>query len=111
MKKCKFMDLVVLLLLAAGCASAPSVTDQPALPTETAEPTPAGSAEPYFGEALPGPTPLVSRRTFLTYEFHSPPIFSPDGREVFWSEMEHSGRPDVYENRKWRVDRTGARSL
>jgi len=90
MKTYTWLGLMVILLLAAGCAQAPSEPVQATMPIEPPEPTSAGSAEPYFGEAMPGDTPARFAAYIFAHEFHSPPIFSPDGREVFWSEMEQS---------------------
>jgi hypothetical protein len=46
---------------------------------------------PYLGETLPGATPSRFAPQILTLEFHSSPVFSPSGDEVFWSEMDGGG--------------------
>lgn len=90
MKTHTYIGLLLLLLLTTGCGLAPAEPAQPITATEPSESMPAGSAEPYFGEPMPGASPVRFAIHIFTHEFHSPPIFSPDGREVFWSEMEQS---------------------
>ncbi len=46
---------------------------------------------PYFGQSPPGSVPLPFAPEIFTLELHSSPVFSPDGREVFWSEMDGGG--------------------
>ena len=50
----------------------------------------------YFN--LPFPSTTVTRfaRNIFTEEFHAPPIFSPDGREVYWSLMSTVQRNILY---------------
>ncbi len=43
---------------------------------------------PYLGQTLPGMQPVRFAPSIFTEEFHAPPIFSPDGTEVFWSLMD-----------------------
>ena len=49
---------------------------------------------PYFN--LPFPSTTVTRfaPNIFTQEFHAPPIFSPDGTEVYWNSIE-SGYPHI----------------
>jgi len=59
---------------------------------------------PYFN--LPFPSTTVTRfaPNIFTQQFHAPPIFSPDGTEVYWNSME-LGYPHILfmklENGKW----------
>jgi hypothetical protein len=45
---------------------------------------------PYLGETPPGDTPVLFAVGFLGADLHSGPVFSRDGREVFWSPLEGS---------------------
>jgi len=42
---------------------------------------------PYFGQDLPGMQPVRFAPEIFTEDLHAPPIFSPDGTEVFWRLM------------------------
>jgi len=42
---------------------------------------------PYFDEPFPSTTVTRFAPTIFTEEFHAPPIFSPDGTEVYWAFM------------------------
>jgi len=44
--------------------------------------------QPYLGQTLPGTQPERFAPGIFTEEFHAPPIFSPDGTEVYWSLMD-----------------------
>lgn len=87
MKKSTWLYPLICLLASAGCSFNPSPSGSIEL---IATPTSSGSspAEAYFG--LPFPDQRVARFApeIFTEEMHAPPIFSPDGREVFWSWME-----------------------
>jgi len=48
---------------------------------------------PYFGQDLPGMQPIRFAPSIFTQEFHAPPIFTPDGREVYWNYMD--GYPHI----------------
>ena len=45
----------------------------------------------YLGQSPPGSVPLQFAPEIITLELHSSPVFSPDGREVFWTEMDGGG--------------------
>ncbi len=53
----------------------------------------------YFGEPDPGETPRRFCPDFFSVELHSPPVFSSDGREVYWSLM-GSDFTDILEMRQ-----------
>lgn len=42
---------------------------------------------PYFGQPPPGDTPVLFAPEFFLYvgEYHAPVVFSPDGREAYWT--------------------------
>jgi hypothetical protein len=42
---------------------------------------------PYLGQELPGMQPVRFAPDIFTEELHAPPIFSPDGEEVYWTAM------------------------
>lgn len=50
---------------------------------------------PYFGQPSPGTTPALfaPERFRDPGEYHSPPVFSPDGMEVYWTPMPGHGEP------------------
>jgi Tol biopolymer transport system component len=56
---------------------------------------------PYFGQPSPGTTPalFVPERFRDPGEYHSPPVFSPDGTEVYWSPMPGHGEPTTLASR------------
>jgi hypothetical protein len=43
---------------------------------------------PFFGQDMPGMQPVRFAPNIFTQELHAPPIFSPDGTEVYWNIME-----------------------
>ncbi|MFC2103117.1 T9SS type A sorting domain-containing protein [Bacteroidota bacterium] len=43
---------------------------------------------PYLGQDMPGMQPVRFAPAIFTEELHAPPIFSPDGQEVYWSLMD-----------------------
>ena len=94
----------IVLLLAGCCGTGPSTvpvttksaqaietpTGQPpietrALETRTAEPTVAG---PYLGQQPPGTFPAAFAPAIIRGDLHTPPVFMPDGNEVYWSTQE-----------------------
>lgn len=76
--------IVFCLILLAGCSS------QPPTPEGNDPGEEEGSAQPYFGLV---PSGVVTRFAPLIFrdELHSAPIFTPDGREVYFSLMEEPG--------------------
>jgi hypothetical protein len=83
--------ILVTLLLAAcgGSGESPSGPDQ--------------SVEgPYLGETPPGTTPRQFASQILTQQFHSSPVFSPSGDEMYWSGMDGGGLQFMrLENGEW----------
>jgi hypothetical protein len=49
---------------------------------------------PYFNQPFPSTTVTRFAAGIFTEEFHAPPIFSPDGTEVYWNLME-PGYPHI----------------
>ncbi len=84
MKKINCFSLLVFLLIFSGCATSPSNGNSP---PNTELP----SAEPYFGQVFPGSTESRFAPAIFNEEMHAPPIFTPDGREVYWSLMDSRG--------------------
>ena len=76
MKRLSFY-LVTLFILVACTPNTPTP-----LPTSTPKPPRTGD---YLGEPLPGAEPKQFGSGFLTGSFHSSPVFSPDGAQVFWA--------------------------
>jgi hypothetical protein len=81
---------------AAGTASTPPPTSTPletpvpratpTLPPATVPPTATAAADgPYLGQPLPGTYPTRFARAIIRGDLHTPPVFTPDGREVYWS--------------------------
>jgi len=52
--------------------------------------------EPYFGEPFPTITATQFAPDIFTEELHAPPIFSPDGTEVYWNWMSTEPRNIQY---------------
>lgn len=58
----------------------------------------------YFGETFPGNTPQRFCQQFFSDEIHTPPIFSPDGKEVYWRLMNEEDTKIIMmkmEGNKW----------
>ncbi len=69
------------LILITGCAEKPSSTDEAVSPAVE-------EAQPYFGLDFPSSTVSRFAPALFRKELHAPPIFTPDGREVYWSSMD-----------------------
>ena len=86
---------ILILLTLTACSSvtqAPTLTASPLPdPTDTIQPTakPTATEEPkatgvYIDADLPGSTPERFGEDFFSGSFHSSPVFSPDGKTVWW---------------------------
>ena len=53
----------------------------------------------YFGEAAPDSIPLRFCADFFSDELHTPPVFSPDGLEVYWKPISSYGYAKIFEMR------------
>lgn len=90
--------LVALCWLAgAVLCLAPALCREAGAQTEGAVATGAS----YFGQPSPGGTPVlfVPARFRDPGEYHSPPVFSPGGREVWWTPMPGHGEPTTLMSR------------
>lgn len=85
---------VIFLLSACGQATpapSPSKTANGVSPTAaTAAPTPTlpvtpSPGDPYLGQKAPGAYPLRFASRFIKGDLHTPPVFTPDGREAYWA--------------------------
>jgi hypothetical protein len=72
--------LTIFTLLLAACSPATPA----APPTSTPRPMPSGA---YLGETPPDYVPKLFAFRFMSYNLHSPPVFTPDGTEVYWSDF------------------------
>ena len=89
---CTFLLILLTLTACSSTTQAPTQTASPLPePTETIHPTtsPTATAEPramgvYIDEDLPGSTPERFGEDFFSGSFHSSPVFSPDGKTVWW---------------------------
>ena len=79
-----FLILFCLILL-VGCA------EQSAIPEEPGSSASQDEAQPYFGLTLPSSTVTRFAPQIFREEMHSAPIFTPDGREVYFSLMDQPG--------------------
>jgi len=79
--------LILGMIVCTGCAL-PSSSPVGTSPTQAQDQE---AALPYFG--LDFPTDQVQRfaPAIFKEEMHAPPIFTPDGREVYWSLMDKPG--------------------
>jgi len=81
----KLVCFFVCLTLLAGCSIKPSNPEEAASSPEVEE------AKPYFGLDFPSSTVSRFAPAIFKEEMHAPPIFTPDGREVYWSLMDNRG--------------------
>ena len=66
----------------------------------------------YLGETPPGTTPRQFASQILTQEFHSSPVFSPSGDEMYWSGMDGGGIQFMrLENGEWSAPQVAPFSL
>lgn len=88
----------LLSLLLGGCggavpSTAPVTTSVAPVATTTLvpmtdPPAAAPAAEgPYLGQPVPGANPTWFARRIIQGDLHTPPVFSPDGSEVYWSDQ------------------------
>ncbi len=92
---------ILLIVLACSCgpagtALAPTITVAPdptlpptAAPAPTVATPPANStglSGPYLGQQAPGASPVRFAAAFIKGELHTPPVFMPDGSELYWSQ-------------------------
>jgi len=73
--------LSICFIIVVGCAEKPSNHEEDISP-EVEE-----AAQPYFGLEFPGADVTRFAPSIFRNEMHAPPIFTPDGREVYWSMM------------------------
>jgi hypothetical protein len=82
----KYLAIFILfILLLAACAPAAPATPA-APPTPNARPMPTGA---WLGETPPDASPKLFSTRLMSYNLHSPPSFSPDGTEVYWSDLKN----------------------
>lgn len=77
--------LLLVPLVLAGCGAAgPSgqATGRSAKPKPS---DPAALTGPYLGQRLPGTVPEVFAPAIVRGELHTTPVFTPDGRQAYWS--------------------------
>ena len=86
-----FLSIFIVLLVLTGCASSVKpVTPTATIPVPTAQPTITEPANPtqvnsaYLGQPTPGAYPIRFASKFIKGDLHTAPVFSPDGREVYW---------------------------
>jgi len=74
--------ILICLSLLAGCAEKTSA------PKEDVSTSVEEGAQPYFGLDFPSDTVTRFAPEIFKKELHGGPVFTPDGREVYWSFME-----------------------
>lgn len=92
----RFMSLVALLsvlILIVGCEgakptatpalSAATVLPSPTMPPPSATAIPQFSG-PYLGQKTPGSSPARFASAMIKGDLHTPPVFMPDGSEIYW---------------------------
>lgn len=89
--------ILICLFLVAGCVENGTTVE------ETSQPEVEENAQPYFGLEFPGNTVTRFAPLIFRQEMHAPPIFTPDGKEVYWSLMGDPGgvRYMEIENGAW----------
>ncbi len=55
----------------------------------------------YFGHTPPGPTPRLFAPEMIQGEVHASPVFSPDGREIYWGISGAGIYRSLFENSAW----------
>lgn len=97
----KAISIVLVSLVLAGCdaASRPEQTANPAPKPQTPKSTTLTGA--YLGQRLPGPTPEFFASGVITGELHTPPVFTPDGSEAYWSLQDDTILTSALENGSW----------
>lgn len=92
----KVVFLIFLFITITACSASPTVNINSSTPsltititdTVTLTPTATGSPEPIpllIDPDLPGVNPERFGERFFSGEFHSAPVFSPDGNTVWWA--------------------------
>jgi len=74
--------ILICLTLLTGCA------EKPLAPEEANSTSVDVGAQPYFGLVFPTDTVTRFAPEIFNNELHGGPVFTPDGREVYWSFME-----------------------
>ncbi|UCD73838.1 MAG: PD40 domain-containing protein [Phycisphaerales bacterium] len=76
------------------------------------DPPVSGPLASRFTQETPGTTPVQFAPDVFTRELHSSVVFSPDGRELYWSEMERDQIMTMrFENGRWSSSRPVTFSL
>ncbi|MCP4726999.1 MAG: hypothetical protein GY863_18310, partial [bacterium] len=83
----KNLFLIILMLLVSGLFTFCSDDPAPTEPVGNDPPDDDGLTGAYFGLNPPGTTPVLFAPNVINYELHSPPVFSPNGNEVYWTPM------------------------
>ena len=91
--------LVSLVLTGCGAASGPEQTANPAPKSQTPKSTTLKGA--YLGQRLPGPVPEFFASGVIKGDLHTPPVFTPDGSEVYWSLQDDTILTPALENGSW----------
>jgi Tol biopolymer transport system component len=76
-----WINLLIFLMILAACSQSPLDINE-----NTPEPD-QQEAQPYLGQEFPGSAVIRFAPSIFKDEMHAPPIFTPDGREVYWSMM------------------------
>jgi hypothetical protein len=97
----------LLLTALAGCQSTMIPTELPtALPTETPKPTAFPTnlthfSGPYFGQKALASIPVSFAPGMIYGPLHTPPVFTPDGEEAYWSTQQGGIQVSRLENGFW----------
>lgn len=75
--------LVSLVLTGCGDASRPEQTAKPAPESQPSDST--GLSGAYLGQPLPGSVPESFASGIVEGDLHTPPVFTPDGSQAYWS--------------------------
>jgi len=84
LKRALFIAVIILVLLLSACRPATPT----AAPAPTPRPLPAGA---YLGETPPDFVPRIFGYRFMGSHLHTPPVFSLDGKEVYWGAFDDNG--------------------
>ena len=79
------VSILLVPLVLTGCGAG-TRTEPAASPTPSPQASvPAELKGDYLGQQLPGPSPEPFAPDIVEGELHTPPVFTPDGAEAYWS--------------------------
>jgi hypothetical protein len=91
--------LAALVLTGCGAAARPEPIADPAPESQPSDSAELGGA--YLGQRLPGSLPEFFAPGIVTGDLHTPPVFTPDGSQAYWSLQDNTILTSALENGSW----------